>query len=199
MGALNKGARANGGEIIGVIHKQFCVDTDEDKLITNMIKTDGNNLNERKDLLLDNSDCIIILPGGCGTFDEFWDCISSKSLGMKNLNNKPICVVNIEGYYNGFIEQLNAASKAGLLYSPPENYFKVFNDPKDALDYCQSECLKVTNISNKDDDRIKTRKTDNNNNNNITTIRTYSLFEVGTVFVIGTVVGILVTKMNINQ
>jgi len=82
MGALNKGARANGGEIIGIIHKQFCVDSDEDKLITNMIKVDGNNLNDRKDLLLDNSDCIIILPGGCGTFDEFWDCISSKSLGI---------------------------------------------------------------------------------------------------------------------
>jgi predicted Rossmann-fold nucleotide-binding protein len=54
MGAVNKGVRAHGGEIIGVIHKKFCVDTDEDKLITNMIKTDGNDLNERKDLLLSN-------------------------------------------------------------------------------------------------------------------------------------------------
>jgi len=118
---------------------------------------------------------------------------------MKNLNNKPICVVNIEGYYNGFIEQLNAASKAGLLYSLPEKYFNVFNDPKDALDYCQSQCLNVNHVNNKDDDRIKSRKPDDTTTSSsstttTTTTRKYSLFEVGTVFVIGTIIGVLITK-----
>jgi hypothetical protein len=123
---------------------------------------------------------------------------------MKNLNNKPICVVNIEGYYNGFIEQLNAASSAGLLYSLPEKYFNIFNDPKDALDYCQSQCLNTNYINNKDDDRIKLRKDDDTNTSTSTSTSTttnnssrkYSLFEVGTVFIIGTIIGVLITKRN---
>ena len=124
---------------------------------------------------------------------------------MKNLNNKPICVVNIEGYYNGFIEQLNAASSAGLLYSLPEKYFNIFNDPKDALDYCQSQCLNVNYVNSKDDDRIKSRKDDDSNTTTNTTTsasasssssRKYSLLEVGTVFIIGTIIGVLITKRN---
>jgi uncharacterized protein (TIGR00730 family) len=94
MGGINRGVRSvPGGKLIGVIHKKFCVDTDEDKLITNMVVCEGNDLSERKQLLLDNGDCIIILPGGVGTFDEFWDAVCGKSLGMKGLNNKPICIV----------------------------------------------------------------------------------------------------------
>ena len=37
MGAVNKGARSKNGEIIGVIHEKWCVDGQEDNLITNMI------------------------------------------------------------------------------------------------------------------------------------------------------------------
>ena len=194
MGAVNKGARAYNGEIIGVIHKQFCVDTDEDKLITNMIRTDGNGLDERKQLLLDNSDCIIIMPGGCGTFDEFWDAISSKSLGMKNLNNKPICVVNVEGFYDGFIQQLKAASLSGLLYAPPENYFKVFTDPKDALDYCQMECSKVNQVNNIDDNRIKVRSDSSSSSDKKNVTRTFTLVEVTLILIIGVLTGAFITK-----
>ena len=112
---------------------------------------------------------------------------------MKNLNDKPICVVNIEGYYNGFIQQLNDASKSGLLYSPPDHYFKVFNNPKDALDYCQNECSKVVKGNNKDDNRIKIRN-DTNTTATTTSKESYSFFEVGVVFIIGTIIGIAISR-----
>ena len=47
----------------------------------------GDDLGERKQLLLDNSDCLIVLPGGVGTFDEFWDSVCGKSLNMKGILN----------------------------------------------------------------------------------------------------------------
>jgi predicted Rossmann-fold nucleotide-binding protein len=62
-------------------------------------------------LLLENGDCVIVLPGGVGTFDEFWDTVCGKSLGMKNLSHKPVCLVNAHGYYDGFVAQLQVKKK----------------------------------------------------------------------------------------
>lgn len=56
MGALNRGCRSLGGEIIGVIHQKFCVDADEDRMIKNMIVCKGEDLEERKRLLLENGE-----------------------------------------------------------------------------------------------------------------------------------------------
>jgi uncharacterized protein (TIGR00730 family) len=145
MGGVNRGCRSKNGEIVGVIHSQFCVDTDEDKEIKNMIVCKGNDLTERKQLLLDNGDCLIIMPGGVGTFDEFWDCVSHKSLRMKNLNDKPIAVVNVDGYWDGFVMQLKRAFDDGLLYGSLESYFYVANTPAEALDYCEREVSKKAN------------------------------------------------------
>ena len=42
-----------------------------------MLVADGPNLTERKRLLLENSDCFLVMPGGAGTFEETWECISN--------------------------------------------------------------------------------------------------------------------------
>ena len=94
MGATNDGCRAGGGQIVGIIHEKFCVDNDEDRKISNMIRAGGDNLDERKQLLMDHSDCFLVLPGGTGTFDELWDVVSHRSLGMKGLKGKPVVLVN---------------------------------------------------------------------------------------------------------
>ena len=85
MGSLNQGARENKGQIIGVLHESFIFDSEEDHAITKHIVTRGNDLNERKKLLFDNGDCIIVAPGGVGTLDEMWDAICGKSLKMKGI------------------------------------------------------------------------------------------------------------------
>ena len=103
MGGVNKGCESGGGKIRGVIHEKFCVDFGEHPHIKDLIMCKGSDLSERKQALLDHSDCVIVLPGGVGTFDEFWDCVCGKSLGMKGMDGKPICLVNIDGFYDGFI------------------------------------------------------------------------------------------------
>ena len=133
MGAMNKGARAQGGEIIGVLHERWKIES-EDLQVTKMIYTSGNDLTDRKQILLDNGDGVLVLPGGVGTLDELWDSVCGKSLQMKGMVNKPICVVNVDGYFNGSILQLQRAAEENLLYSSNlDDYFHVEDTPKSAL------------------------------------------------------------------
>lgn len=115
MGSTNDGCRAAGGAIMGIIHEMFCVDNDEDRKIPNMIKAAGPDLNERKQLLMDHSDCFIVMPGGTGTFDEVWDVVSHRSLGMKGLQGKPLVLVNMRGRS---VSPADLPSSTCLLSSP---------------------------------------------------------------------------------
>eukprot|EP01031_Cornospumella_fuschlensis_P027517 gene27517-33236_t len=127
----------------------------------------GADLSERKQALLDNADCIIVLPGGVGTFDEFWDAICGKSLGMKGLERKPIVLVNLDGFYDGFALQMSRAHKEGILYGKTESYYHVVSDVVSALEFCKhailsdeekSHCdLLVSNIKENNVDELEGR------------------------------------------
>jgi len=137
MGSVTAGARSKDGRVVGIIHENFCVDGEEASHTTEMIKCKGTDLTERKQMLYDNGDCIIILPGGVGTFDEFWECVSAKSLDMKGMGKKPICVVNVDGFYDGFKMQLQRAFDDGLLYNTVADFFYVAVSVDDALRWCE--------------------------------------------------------------
>jgi hypothetical protein len=139
MGYLNEGARSKGGRIKGVIHRTFIVDSKEDVKITDLVVTNGDGLNERKDALFEESDCLIVMPGGVGTFDEFWDVVCARSLNMKGVDDKPICLVNLDGFYDGFVMQLQKAFDSGMLYMPIHKFFRVENTVEDALNWCEQE------------------------------------------------------------
>eukprot|EP01039_Chlorochromonas_danica_P005854 gene5852-6447_t len=136
MGGVNKGCDTFKGAVRGVIHEKFCVDFGEHPHISDLVMTRGSDLSERKQALLDNADCVIVLPGGVGTFDEFWDAVCGKSLGMKGLEAKPIVLVNVHGFYDGFLLQMQRAYEDGILYGKAETYYHVENDVEAALNYC---------------------------------------------------------------
>ena len=133
MGGLNDGCKSKNGLIKGIIHRQFCVDFKEHPVIKDLLIVDGEDLTERKKGLFDNSDCLIVLPGGCGTFDELWEAVSYSSLGMRGMAGKPICLLNIDGFYDGFLAQMHRAYHDGVLYHDVEEYFHVENTAAAAL------------------------------------------------------------------
>lgn len=162
MGGLNDGCHRNNGTIVGIIHKKFCVDITEHPFIKDLVVVDGDDLYERKLALFNNSECVIVLPGGVGTFDELFDGVSAKSLNMKNMTYKPICLVNTDGFYDGFILQMERAYQDNILYHPVQDYFHVEDNAKDALDWCVNQLnilrAKGTVATNEFiDDRIKSR------------------------------------------
>jgi len=139
MGSLNEGCRSEGGKIVGIIHEIFVDGGGGDSLIPDMIVAKGDDLTQRKRLLRDSADCIIALPGGVGTFEEIWDTVSAKSCKFCDLERMPICLVNINGFYDGFILQLRRAAEDGLLYGSPENLIHVVEDPVMAVTWCEQE------------------------------------------------------------
>lgn len=136
MGALNSACIESGGHVEGVIHRMWVVDTDElHKGLDNVIVTDGPCLGERKSKLMENCDCIISLPGGVGTFDELYQAIAERQLG---LSTWPIALVNTDGYYDGVWKNLENMTETGLLYKAPSELVYMAKTPADALEYCKN-------------------------------------------------------------
>lgn len=199
MGALNEGCRSKNGKIIGVIHSMFCVDGQEDEKLSELVIVDGNDLTERKQLLLDNGDCILIMPGGVGTFDEFWETVSAKSLGMKELQHKPICLVNINGFYNGFITQLHRAFDDQLLYLHATDYFHIVSNVNEAFEWC--EAYHTSQLANENSEidnksfhksphtrileRMKSKKEDIKNSLDTSHGKYFTIISVGLAFSLG--------------
>ncbi|HJT43321.1 MAG TPA: TIGR00730 family Rossman fold protein [Rhizomicrobium sp.] len=78
------------------------------------------HMQERKALMLQMSDAFIVLPGGLGTFDEFFEVAVEAQLGV---HAKPIIVVNVKGYFDALDAMLHATVEKGFA---KETIFKVY-------------------------------------------------------------------------
>jgi uncharacterized protein (TIGR00730 family) len=98
MGAVADAAMAAGGEVIGLIPTRLLEREVGHRAITQLITT--RDMFERKQQMIDRADAFVILPGGLGTLDELLDVITLRQLGY---HEKPIVVVNPDGYWDPFI------------------------------------------------------------------------------------------------
>ena len=69
-------------------------------------------MHERKRRMADLTDFFIVMPGGMGTLDEMAEILTWKQLG---LIDKPLGLLNVNGYFDSLIEQLNRMVKEGFL------------------------------------------------------------------------------------
>lgn len=108
----------------GVIHKMWMPeDGGKDELqggLSTLVVAEGPTLAQRKKFLCENADCFIILPGGPGTYDEMWEVISERQLALpKGKVPRPVVLVNVEGYWNPSLAQLQRCYNDGMLYKQP--------------------------------------------------------------------------------
>lgn len=102
MGAVATGALDHGGEVTGII-PEVLVDREmahtgvQDMRIV-------KNMSIRKEQLIDEADAIVILPGGAGTMEEFFQVFVAGQIGIYQ---KPIAFVNTAGYYDSLFELFN--------------------------------------------------------------------------------------------
>ena len=112
MGAAARGVRSAGGHILGVIPKFFGEENVEaicdfcDELIQ------PNTMRERKQIMEDNADAFIVVPGGIGTFEEFFEILTLKQLCR---HNKPIAIYNLKGYYDDINHAMEQAMKKNFI------------------------------------------------------------------------------------
>jgi uncharacterized protein (TIGR00730 family) len=97
-------ALADGGQVIGVITEQLMEREVGHPGLTELrvVRT----MHERKALMASYADAFIALPGGFGTFDELCEMMTWDQLGI---HVKPIALINIEGYFDGFLAQIDRA------------------------------------------------------------------------------------------
>lgn len=95
MGAVARSAQTAGADTFGVIPTHLVKREVGKTDLTRFIVTE--NMHERKKVMFMNSDAIVVLPGGAGSLDEFFEVLTWRQLG---LHSKPIFVLNTEGYWN---------------------------------------------------------------------------------------------------
>ena len=129
MGTVAQNIQSNGGEVMGVIPEHL--------LEAEVGKTDINefivtqNMHERKKVMFMNSDAIIILPGGAGTLDEFFEVLTWAQL---KLHNKPIIILNVSGFWDPLIELINHLVENGFADQSLNKLFKVVSSPEETIE-----------------------------------------------------------------
>lgn len=108
MRVVAENAQQAGGKIIGIsmeLFKENILPSADEMIIT-------KDLSERKATLLAYADVVVILAGGLGTLDEATEVIELKKQGQ---HDKPIIILNTNGFYNGLIAQLQRMTDEGFL------------------------------------------------------------------------------------
>lgn len=110
MGQVANGATDANGTTIGVIPEFLKTKEIVHNKLSELIVT--TNMHDRKVLMYEKSDGFMIIPGGFGTMDEFFEIATWGQLG---LHTKPIGILNINGYYDALIAQCDTMVARGFL------------------------------------------------------------------------------------
>lgn len=128
MGEAGRACRQAGGSTCAII-PGFMVERGwNDPQSTSTIVT--ADMHERKSSMAAAARGVIALPGGVGTFEELTEIITWRQLGLYHGN---IVVLNIVGYYDNLIAQVDAAINAGFLPADHRRLFSVTADPSEAV------------------------------------------------------------------
>jgi uncharacterized protein (TIGR00730 family) len=110
MGAVADGALDAGGEVIGVMPRALVEYEIAQTRLSDLRVVES--MHERKALMAELSDGFITLPGGLGTFEEFFEVVTWAQLGM---HHKPCGLLNICHYYDELLRFLDHAVREQLL------------------------------------------------------------------------------------
>ena len=90
-----------------------------------MIRTE--TMRERKQIMEDHADAFVIVPGGVGTFDEFFQILTLKVLGR---HNKPIILYNIKGFWDNMITVIGTDLLRGYISTHTADCFCICETPE---------------------------------------------------------------------
>ena len=128
MAAVENGALDAGGVSIGII-PQFMVDNGWlHEGLTEVIITP--TMHERKNRMAQMADAVVALPGGTGTFEELFEILTWKMLG---LFVKPIIVLNTDNYYDPLLDMLDRTAQRHFMNPVFKKLWAVAKTPEEAI------------------------------------------------------------------
>jgi hypothetical protein len=83
-----------------------------------------DNLTDRKQLMMDQGDVFVALPGGIGTLDEIFTIAASATVGY---HQKTVILYNMKGFWNSLIQMLDDLHARGVTRKQWHSYIKVAN------------------------------------------------------------------------
>ena len=129
MKIISDTALDNGVEVLGIslksLHALELVNPRVDEIVV------SDTLLDRKDEFISRSDAFIVLPGGVGSLDELAEIMASNQLGIIN---KPVGILNTEGYYDHLLNWFNKAVDEGFISSKNLDQLLVADSPDELID-----------------------------------------------------------------
>jgi uncharacterized protein (TIGR00730 family) len=129
MGVVADAVLAGGGEVIGVIPQSLA-----DREIAHTGVTDlrvVDSMHTRKAMMADLADAFVAMPGGVGTFEEFFEVVTWTQLG---LHRKPCGLLNSAGFYTPLAAFIDQAVTEGFIKIVHRAAIVVDSDPARLLD-----------------------------------------------------------------
>ena len=129
MGVIADAVLARGGEVIGVIPQALA-----DREIAHSGLTDlrvVDSMHTRKAMMADLSDAFIAMPGGVGTFEEFFEAVTWTQLGV---HRKPCGLLNVGGFYTPLVAFIEQAVNDGFIKPIHRAMIAVDDNPERLLD-----------------------------------------------------------------
>ena len=128
MGALADSAMAAGGEVIGVMPHSLVQREAAHQGLSQLIIV--NTMHERKAMLSEMADGFMVLPGGIGTLEEFFETWTWALLGV---HAKPLGVLNVEGYWDAIVAFVDHMAAEGFLRAHTSELIVVEKTPAQLL------------------------------------------------------------------
>ncbi len=129
MKIISDTALDNGVEVLGISLKSLHALELANPRLNEILVTD--TLLDRKDEFMSRSDAFIVLPGGVGSLDELAEIMASNQLGIIN---KPVGILNTEGYYDHLLKWFDKAVEEGFISSANLKELLVSDNPKELVE-----------------------------------------------------------------
>jgi uncharacterized protein (TIGR00730 family) len=128
MGVLANAALAAGGRVVGVIPRFLLKREAGHPALSETVVVD--TMHERKLQMFERSDAFVILPGGLGTLEEFFEVLSWRSLG---LHTKPIVILDQGGYWEPLAALLRGVVEGGFADPSHLDHVAIVGDMSEVL------------------------------------------------------------------
>lgn len=128
MGIVADSALRAGGRVVGIIPEHLVRAEVGHAKVSELLIV--KTMHERKEAMFRRADAFAMLPGGAGTLDETFEILTWKQL---RLHDKPIIVANIDGYWQPFIDLIEATIANNYAKPDFRNFYKVVDRIEDIL------------------------------------------------------------------
>lgn len=128
MGLVAQATADAGGRVVGIIPKALQTKENTRNACTELHVV--NTMHERKHMMAERADVFLALPGGIGTFEEFFEVWTWRQLGY---HDKPIGLINTEGYYDGMLQFVSNSVSQGFLSDWQMDLIRIGTQPEALL------------------------------------------------------------------